>query len=71
MLHWANLDVQYTKGLFFPTPNVFYSTPGTAPTINDSVTPPRRDGLYLTWLDFVLTHPDVPQTFTTSYGGDE
>ncbi|KAA1477121.1 subtilisin-like protein [Dentipellis sp. KUC8613] len=67
----ANLDVQYTEGLTFPTPNVYYSTPGTAPTINDSVTPPQRDEPYLTWLQFVLSHPEVPQTFTTSYGGDE
>ncbi|THH21106.1 hypothetical protein EW146_g402 [Bondarzewia mesenterica] len=70
-LEQANLDVQYTEGLTFPTPNVYYSTPGTAPTINDSVTPPQRDEPYLDWLDFVLSHSDMPQTFTTSYGGDE
>ncbi|KII89301.1 hypothetical protein PLICRDRAFT_109130 [Plicaturopsis crispa FD-325 SS-3] len=69
----ANLDTQYTTGLTFPTPNFFYSTPGTAPTINDSVTPPQRDEPYLDWLEFVLAQDDdaLPQVFTTSYGGDE
>lgn len=69
----ADLDVQYTEGLTYPTPNYYYSTPGTAPTINDSVTPPQRDEPYLDWLNYVLALPDeeVPQVFTTSYGGDE
>ncbi|TDL27656.1 subtilisin-like protein [Rickenella mellea] len=67
----ANLDNQYTVGLTFPTPNIYYTTPGTAPTINDSVTPPQRDEPYIDWLNFVLSHDDMPQVFTTSYGGDE
>jgi len=67
----ANLDNQYTEGITFPTPNIFYSTPGTAPTINDSVTPPQRDEPYIDWLNFVLSHDDMPFSFTTSYGGDE
>lgn len=67
----ADLDVQYTEGLTFPTPNVYYSTPGTAPTINDSVTPPQRDEPYLDWLNFVLSQTEIPFTYTTSYGGDE
>ncbi|KAL5533402.1 hypothetical protein ACEPAF_5178 [Sanghuangporus sanghuang] len=67
----ANLDNQYTTGLTFPTPNVYYTTPGTAPTINDSVTPPQRDEPYIDWLDFVLSHDEMPFSFTTSYGGDE
>ncbi|KZT24082.1 subtilisin-like protein [Neolentinus lepideus HHB14362 ss-1] len=69
----ADLNVQYTEGLTYPTPNYYYSTPGTAPTINDSVTPPQRDEPYLDWLTYMLGLPDgeVPQAFTTSYGGDE
>ncbi|KAH8117638.1 subtilisin-like protein [Phellopilus nigrolimitatus] len=67
----ANLDNQYTTGLAFPTPNIYYTTPGTAPTINDSVTPPQRDEPYIDWLSFVLSHDDMPFSFTTSYGGDE
>ena len=58
-------------GIAFPTPNIFYTTPGTAPTINDSVTPPQRDEPYIDWLNFVLSHDDMPFSFTTSYGGDE
>ncbi|KZT44218.1 subtilisin-like protein [Sistotremastrum suecicum HHB10207 ss-3] len=67
----AALDNQYTEGLTFPTPNVYYTTPGTAPTINDSVTPPQRDEPYMTWLNFILAQKDIPHAFTTSYGGDE
>ncbi|KAI5119526.1 hypothetical protein M0805_002548 [Coniferiporia weirii] len=67
----ANLDNQYTTGLAFPTPNIYYTTPGTASTINDSVTPPQRDEPYIDWLNFVLSHDDMPFSFTTSYGGDE
>ncbi|THH09992.1 hypothetical protein EW145_g1636 [Phellinidium pouzarii] len=67
----ANLDNQYTTGISFPTPNIYYTTPGTAPTINDSVTPPQRDEPYIDWLNFVLSHDDMPFSFTTSYGGDE
>ncbi|PAV23333.1 subtilisin [Pyrrhoderma noxium] len=67
----ANLDNQYTTGLTFPTPNIYYTTPGTAPTINDSVTPPQRDEPYIDWLNFVLAQDEIPLSFTTSYGGDE
>ncbi|KDQ59598.1 hypothetical protein JAAARDRAFT_205626 [Jaapia argillacea MUCL 33604] len=67
----ANLDCQYTEGLTYPTPNIYYTTPGTAPTINDSVTPPQRDEPYLDWLNYILSQEDIPQTYTTSYGGDE
>ncbi|ETW85386.1 serine protease S53 [Heterobasidion irregulare TC 32-1] len=67
----AGLDVQYTEGLTFSTPNVYYSTPGTTPTINDSATPPQRDEPYLNWLNFVLSQTDIPFTYTTSYGGDD
>jgi tripeptidyl-peptidase-1 len=31
----ANLDIQYTVGLSYPTKNIFYSTAGSPPFIPD------------------------------------
>ncbi|KAF7317714.1 Subtilisin-like protein [Mycena kentingensis (nom. inval.)] len=67
----ANLDVQTTEGLTFPTPNIYYSTGGSPPFIADSATPSNTNEPYLQWLNFVLNQTTIPQTFTTSYGDDE
>lgn len=70
-LEQANLDIQYTEGISFPTPNIYYSTGGSPPFIPDSETPTNTNEPYLDWLNFVLAQSSVPQTFTTSYGDDE
>ncbi|KAJ7233035.1 peptidase S8/S53 domain-containing protein [Mycena rebaudengoi] len=67
----ANLDIQYTEGISFPTPNIYYSTGGSPPFIPDSRTPTNTNEPYLEWLNFVLNQTTIPQTFTTSYGDDE
>ncbi|KAI0339424.1 subtilisin-like protein [Trametopsis cervina] len=67
----ANLDIQYTEGISFPTPNVYYSTGGSPPFKADSNTPTNTNEPYLDWLNFILAQSTVPQTFTTSYGDDE
>ncbi|EKM50516.1 uncharacterized protein PHACADRAFT_263851 [Phanerochaete carnosa HHB-10118-sp] len=67
----ANLDIQYTEGMSFPTPNVYYSTGGSPPFTPDSNTPSNTNEPYLDWLNFILAQSSVPQTFTTSYGDDE
>ncbi|KAI0741645.1 peptidase S8/S53 domain-containing protein [Daedaleopsis nitida] len=67
----ANLDIQYTEGISFPTPNIYYSTGGSPPFNPDSNTPTNTNEPYLDWLNFILTQDSVPQTFTTSYGDDE
>ncbi|KAI0079096.1 subtilisin-like protein [Panus rudis PR-1116 ss-1] len=67
----ANLDVQYTEGITFPTPNIYYSTGGSPPFKPDDNTPTNTNEPYLDWLNFVLAQSSVPQTFTTSYGDDE
>ncbi|KAI0358004.1 subtilisin-like protein [Trametes cingulata] len=67
----ANLDIQYTEGISFPTPNIYYSTGGSPPFIPDDETPTNTNEPYLDWLNFVLAQDSVPQTFTTSYGDDE
>ncbi|KAH8982000.1 subtilisin-like protein [Lactarius hatsudake] len=56
----ANLNLQLSEGMTFPTPHIFYST---KPSPNGDV--------YLAWLDAVLSKKDVPQTITTSYGANE
>ncbi|KAH9021889.1 subtilisin-like protein [Lactarius pseudohatsudake] len=56
----ANLDLQLSEGMSFPTPHIFYSTK------------PSPDGdNFLAWLGAVLSQQDVPQTITTSYGTNE
>jgi tripeptidyl-peptidase-1 len=67
----ANLDIQYTEGLSFPTPNIYFSTGGSPPFKPDSQTPTNTNEPYSDWLDFILKQDKVPQTFTTSYGDDE
>ncbi|KAJ7132373.1 peptidase S8/S53 domain-containing protein [Mycena epipterygia] len=67
----ANLDIQYTEGISFPTPNIYYSTGGSPPFMADSFTPTNTNEPYLDWLNFILNQTTIPQTFTTSYGDDE
>ncbi|KAJ7173519.1 peptidase S8/S53 domain-containing protein [Mycena filopes] len=67
----ANLDIQYTEGISFPTPNIYYSTGGSPPFIKDTFTPTDTNEPYLDWLNFILNQTTIPQTFTTSYGDDE
>ncbi|KAF8886336.1 subtilisin-like protein [Infundibulicybe gibba] len=67
----ADLDIQYTTGISFPTPNVYYSTGGSPPFNPDSQTPTDTNEPYLDWLNFILAQPSIPQTITTSYGDDE
>lgn len=67
----ANLDIQYTEGISYPTPNIYYSTGGSPPFTPDSSTPSNTNEPYLDWLNYVLAQSTIPQTFSTSYGDDE
>ncbi|KAK0444858.1 peptidase S8/S53 domain-containing protein [Armillaria borealis] len=67
----ANLDIQYTVGLSYPTPNIYYSTGGSPPFNPDTQTPTDTNEPYLDWLNYILAEGAIPQTFTTSYGDDE
>ncbi|PPQ94446.1 hypothetical protein CVT25_002537 [Psilocybe cyanescens] len=67
----ANLDIQYTTGISFPTPNIYYSTAGTPPFTSDTFTPTNTNEPYLDFLTFLLEQKTIPQTLTTSYGDDE
>lgn len=67
----ANLDVQYTVSLSFPTENIFYSTAGRPPFIADLDVTTNDSEPYLDWLQWLLNQKDIPQTITTSYGESE
>ncbi|TFK49934.1 tripeptidyl peptidase A [Heliocybe sulcata] len=67
----ANLDVQFAFGLTHPTPAYFYSTGGQPPYDPDLKTTTDTNEPYAEWLDYILSHPNPPQTISTSYGDDE
>ncbi|KAH9062347.1 subtilisin-like protein [Lactarius vividus] len=58
----ANLAVQYTTAMAYPTPHIFYSI-GRGPS--------GTDDWYITWLEFILDEEDIPQTISISYGYEE
>ena len=60
----ANLDIQYTEGISYPTPNIYYST-GSSTSDSNTNEPD------INFLNFILSQTTIPQTFTTSYGDDE
>ncbi|KAH8991285.1 subtilisin-like protein [Lactarius akahatsu] len=53
----ANVNIQLSEGMTYPTPQIFYSTKAS----------PNGDS-FLAWLNAVLSKQNVPQTITTSYG---
>ncbi|KAG6857498.1 hypothetical protein H0H87_002123 [Tephrocybe sp. NHM501043] len=67
----ANLDIQYTTGISFPTPNIYYSTGGSPPFKPDSFTPTNTNEPYLDWLNAIFKSETKPQTISTSYGDNE
>ncbi|KAH9041497.1 peptidase S8/S53 domain-containing protein [Lactarius deliciosus] len=60
----ANMDIQYTEAMAYPTPHVFYST-GRGPS--DTVT----DDDLMAWLDYILDQENIPQTISMSYSQEE
>ena len=61
-IYQANLDIQYTEGISFPTPNIYYSTGGSPPFIPDEGTDTNSNEPYLDWLNFILNQTTIPQT---------
>ncbi|KAH9170348.1 subtilisin-like protein [Lactarius sanguifluus] len=57
----ANLNMQYTSVIAYPTTQIFYST-GGSDTLGDP---------FINWLDYVLGQWSVPQTVSTPYGTPE
>ncbi|KAH9174164.1 subtilisin-like protein [Lactarius sanguifluus] len=56
----ANVNLQVSEGMTYPTPHIFYNTKAS----------PNGD-VFLAWLNAVLSQQNVPQTITTSYGSNE
>lgn len=67
----GNLDVQTVAGLVWPINITSYATGGSPPFTPDINTPTNTNEPYLTWLDYVLSQDELPQTISTSYGDDE
>ncbi|TFK43816.1 peptidase S8/S53 domain-containing protein [Crucibulum laeve] len=67
----ANLDVQFAFGISHPIPGTFYSTAGRPPFIPSVGTPTDTNEPYTDWLDFVLSHPNLPLAISSSYGDEE
>ena len=63
----ANLNMQYAQAITYPTPHVFYSTGGGGEFIPESNEPADGD-IWLEWLFYMLTDPNIPQTVCTTYG---
>ncbi|KAH9071474.1 peptidase S8/S53 domain-containing protein [Lactarius deliciosus] len=57
---YANVDLQLSEGMTYPTPHIFYSNGFSS-----------NGDAYLAWLGYVLSRQSVPPTITTSYGANE
>ncbi|KAF8263391.1 peptidase S8/S53 domain-containing protein [Lactarius quietus] len=60
----GNIDIQYTAALAYPTPLIYYSTPGN---LNSEI---EKDP-YINWIGYLLAQKAIPQTISVSYGGYE
>ena len=67
----ANLDVQTTAGLTFPTPNIYFSTAGSPPFIPDDTSSVNTNEPYDKWIEGVLSLDSIPPVVSTSYADDE
>ncbi|KAH9020550.1 subtilisin-like protein [Lactarius deliciosus] len=63
----ANLDVQYTSAMAYPTPIIFYSIGGTGKWVTNTGEPYSGDE-WLESLGYLLEKADIPQTISMSYG---
>ncbi|KAH8986036.1 subtilisin-like protein [Lactarius hatsudake] len=64
----ANLGMQYSQAIAYPTPHTFYSTGGEMYINNNK---PKADDVWLAWLVYMLSQTNVPQTISTPYGDTE
>lgn len=67
----GDLDAETILGLTWPTRLTAYSTGGSPPYIPDRLTMNDTNEPYLTWLQYILAQPNIPQVISTSYGDDE
>lgn len=68
----ANLDTQIMMALTHPIHNVYYSTGGSPPFIDDeSLQGNNSNEPYLDWVNHVLAQTELPLTISNSYGDNE
>jgi tripeptidyl-peptidase-1 len=67
----GNLDAETIIGLTWPTPLIEYNTGGSPPFVQDALTVNNTNEPYLTWLQYILAEPNLPQVISSSYGDDE
>ena len=67
----GNLDAETLIAIDYPTPLIAFTTGGSPPFDPSASTTTDTNEPYLTWLNYVLAQPDLPQTISTSYGDDE
>lgn len=67
----GNLDAETILGMTWPTNLTAYNTGGSPQYIPDKLTVNNTNEPYLTWLQYILAQPDIPQVISTSYGDDE
>ncbi|KAH9054783.1 subtilisin-like protein [Lactarius vividus] len=66
----ANLDVQYTSAMAYPTPIIFYSIGGSGRWVTKTGEPVSGDE-WLESFNYLLKKTVIPQTISISYGGYE
>jgi tripeptidyl-peptidase-1 len=67
----GNLDAETIIGITWPTPLIEYNTGGSPPFVSDALTVNNTNEPYLTWLQYILAQPTIPQVISSSYGDDE
>jgi len=67
----AVLDSENILSVAYPLPLTVWQTGGSPPFTPDINTPTDTNEPYLTWLDYVLGQPFLPQVISTSYGDNE
>ena len=69
--HEANLNVEYTQAIAWPTPQIFYSVGGRLMTIPE-YNVPSEDDMWYAWLNYMLDDEEnPPQTISFPYGDYE
>ncbi|KAF8259523.1 subtilisin-like protein [Lactarius quietus] len=67
----ANLDIQWSQAIAYPTPHIFYGGGSTMYAVIGTNEPLRKGDMWADWLDYLLETPVVPQTISISYGDPE
>ena len=65
--HEANLGMQYTQSITYPTPLIYYST-GRNRDFDPSMEQPTSDNWLFAWLTYVLDQKKILQTIGAPYG---